>query len=758
VCVATAKSNAPAASQNRFDELMQLIRTGNAYQRAQSAWELVFVDDPRVVPELIKLLKDDKEKVRVHAANHLARLGDPRSTEALAEALKDSSLDVRRHAAEGLGKLGGEHHVPLLVELVMESLPQAGQRHQGSGLLLAATLQAISELSSKAPPEVVGLLEPVSTGEEIDGKLWGLYEATAQCLGRIGDEVAFDQLERADEVLSTRRSDYKTWYAVRKAMAAINPEGSPFDNPAASVLSSVRGGKLTDKDRDRLWVQPLVELDAAAVGEIEWALGFKETRRVDSLRRLVAVESLGEIGGHKAAEVLCRYLQERAVLAPERRIRNGYLFRVALLGLLKAEPEFETTEEACSFVGSLDDSDQEYFVRDLFRATPQGIPADVTVRLCERLLSPPTGNRLTGKYAPGVVVANLPAIGGVGAGDLLSRVLLESGKTKLKALAAKGLGTIKNYDAIPTLVKTSKMSKAPLAEIARALGRCNDRRALPVLIEMAGRDKLGRGAQWWTAAALARLGYDYDENAAIVREALPKTLEQAAWLDDKETIEAIAALIRQRRDVAQAVKTLEAIGTEEAVEKALNSVSSLIDLDSPPEAEKLEWMSRAAARLARNPGSRDERHYRHIAAVCEGVPDWFEIHQRVRPRPEGRSSYEAVRHLPGLARKLWMAEATRRLDLAAQKEGREKLQYNIPGCAVRAVDDIFDPELVPVLKRIAEESQSKVDFHGRYQRVDFYNVRSLAARILAEKTGQMHTFVDVDGRVHPGGWDPSREQ
>ena len=50
-----------------------------------------------------------------------------------------------------------------------------------------------------------------------------------------------------------------------------------------------------------------------------------------------------------------------------------------------------------------------------------------------------------------------------------------------------------------------------------------------------------------------------------------------------------------------------------------------------------------------------------------------------------------------------------------------------------------------------------MDFHGKRSIVRHYHVRSQAARILTEKTGQPYTFVDVDGRTHPGGWNPSQD-
>jgi hypothetical protein len=258
----------------------------------------------------------------------------------------------------------------------------------------------------------------------------------------------------------------------------------------------------------------------------------------------------------------------------------------------------------------------------------------------------------------------------------------------------------------------------------------------------------------WIAAALARLGKDYERNAAVVRKALPASLEQAEWLHDTETIRAVAAFVEDEAYTGErAISTLEAVGTEEAFE----ALTGHIDVNEIITPRRLQEHCAAAARMAEKLGNESENYYAEIATVSQAVPGWFEIHQLERPRPEARDSYETVKRHMALARRLWIAEATQRLDLAA-KENRLQAQSSISGGAVRAVSGIFGPELAPSLKRIAGESRDKVSFHGKYRMVDFYIVRSLAAKILTERTGQKHTFIDADGRTHPGGWDPSQER
>jgi hypothetical protein len=119
-------------------------------------------------------------------------------------------------------------------------------------------------------------------------------------------------------------------------------------------------------------------------------------------------------------------------------------------------------------------------------------------------------------------------------------------------------------------------------------------------------------------------------------------------------------------------------------------------------------------------------------------------------------SFNTVERHGALARKLWIAEATRRLDLSA-KEEKESFESNIPEQAVTAIVPLYSSELIPVLERISKESKSTVAFHGKDKIVKFYYVRSKAAEILTEKTGRQYSFIDVDGQRHPGGWNPSQE-
>jgi HEAT repeat protein len=756
LCKARLAENTPV--QNRLDDLMHVIRTGNAYQRTKAIPTFARIDDPRVVPVLMDLLKDEDSGVRTYAAQQLARLADKRSAEVLVSALTDPSGNVRMYAAEGLAKIGGDKHVPELVAAVMNHLPDPNTSDSESWYSVPA-LEAISKLSSKAPPDILELLGRISDESFVkDEDWWRLLENVAKCLGQIGDKAACDRLQQARKALETSYQDYKVWHAVCRALADIGPEESTFDRPAADILATVRVMMASYKEIRQRWTEPLVNIGPNTIEDLEWTLRFRENRNGDGERTLVAIEALGEIGGAEAAKVLRQYIErvlKEATIEPGSARGRAYPLRVAMLALLKAEPQRQTVEQVLSLLLSLDDFQQEYFMHDTFRAEPERIPNQIKVFLYGRILLRQPKAKPVDRYSPGGAAKFLGQIGGEEAGQALSEALLKSEDARIREAAATALGGIKGYDAIPVLIKAAALTNAPIAAIAAAMGTINDRRALPCLASFQSRQDLQQTERLCIAAVLARLGKDYDQNAAIVRKALPDSLELAQWLHDTKTIKAVAVFVEDQQEYTRqrAISTLEAMGTKEA----FDALTKFIDVEKITDPRRLEQLSAAVSRTAGGLGDNSSKdYYAEVAAVSRAVRGWFQITAMAQAPPEARDSYEMIKRQAELARKVWIVEASRRLDLAA-KGGRETFEHDIPGEAIRAVSDIFAPELVPVLQRIVRESRAKVSFHGKDKMVEFYHFRSLAAEILSKK-GKPYSFIDADGRSHPGGWNPSHEQ
>lgn len=753
--VCNAQATETTQGRNPFDELMHLIRTGNAYQRAEAIPSFARIADKRVVPVLMDLLKDQDSRVRVYAAQQLAGLADRRSADTLAEALDDVNGNVRRYAGEGLAKVGSEGHVPALVAAVMNHLPDPNTSDSESWHSVPA-LEAIAKLSSKAPPDILELLGKISDESFVkDEDWWRLLENVAKCLGQIRDKSAYDQLQQARKALETSYQDYKVWYAVRRALADIDTEGSRFDRPAADILATVRVMMASYKEIRQRWTEPLVNIGPNIIEDLECTLRFRENRNGDGERTLVAIEALGQIGGAEAAKVLRQYIErvlKQAAAEPRSTRGRAYPLRMAMLALLQAEPKKQTAEEVLSFLPALDDFQQEYFIVGTFHAKPETIPQEIKVFLYSKILLIQRKQEPSGSYAPSASAKFLRQIGGEESGQALSEALLKSEDARIREAAATALGGIKDYDAIPTLIKAAALSSAPIAGIAAAMGTINDKRALPCLATLQTRQDLRQTDRLCIAAALARLGKDYDQNAAIVRKALPDSLELAQWLHDTETTKAVAVFVEDQQEYTRqrAISTLEAIGTKEA----FDALTRFIDVERITDPRRLEELSAAVSRMAEKLGDDSKDYYVEIAAVSRAVRGWFLITAMAQPAPERRDTHELVKQQAALARKVWIAEASRRLDLAAKGE-QEIWRCDIPGEAIRAVKDIFAPELVPVLQRIVRESRAKVSFHGKDKMVEFYRVRSLAAEVLTEKTGTAYSFIDVDGRTHPGGWNPS---
>jgi len=774
--------NNAAKSNNQFEKLMEIISTGNSYQRANAIPGLARLDHPEVVPVLIGLLKDDNSQVRVYAAQQLSRLSDKRSTDAIVAALRDDNENVRRYAAQTLSTIGTSEHVPALVDGVINNLPDSAEPKKDWSI--QAMLEAIGKLSRNAPPKIVNLLGDITGEKEVHKDMWWFYQAIAICLEQAGDKAVYSELKRVDDILSNGKQDYKAWYAFRKALGSIAPKTDPFNRPAADILYSVRLFKITQEGIRKQWILPLAEFGEGAIDDLAWSITFEGEE--DRGRKNIAIQALGEIGGEKAAKALREYIHsslsklknsgvntatfssrlavpgiDMPVPTPPMptmtgieqdrlRGRDLYSFRLALPALLKAQPSRETAEEVIDLLPILDMA-QDYVLYDISKVSGQKISTDFKVFFYKtNLMEPPRerywrGNEFT--------AANLlKDTGGKMAGEALSEVLLKSENPIARFAAAKALGSIQGYDALPTLIKAAREQKTSVDALSQAMGRINNPRALAILEDMEGREKLSQMDRLWLAAALARLGKDYDKNAEILRNSLPASYEPMTLLNDAETINVLIDKIQSGPMYGQAISTLEAIGSREA----LAALGKLIEQDRISSPERYREIASVATRIAERLEVNSRSYYNDIATVSEAVPDWFEIHQRVQPSPEDRASFKVVEHHGVLARKLWIAEATRRLDLAA-KEDNESHESNIPEQAVTAIEPIYGSELIPVLERIVKESKSTVDFHGKYKIASFYNVRSKAAEILTEKTGQQYTFINVDGRSHLGGWLPSQE-
>jgi hypothetical protein len=399
----------------------------------------------------------------------------------------------------------------------------------------------------------------------------------------------------------------------------------------------------------------------------------------------------------------------------------------------------------------LDDFEQERLVYEVSAVPREVIPLDVKTAFYRMALLGDAEVEPLGRYGAPRAADMLGQVGGVQAGVMLSAILFRTPNSGTAETAARALGTIEDYDAVPSLVEALGMPGAREDAIAQALGTIADARAIPALKQAARGERLDEQDRLWIAAALARLGQDYAENAAIIRAALPRSLEQAGWLRDDESIRAIGAFVGQGiGSVDQAALALERIGTTDALE----ILADKIELGVVSEPAVVREVAEAAQRIAERLDDSSQVRWAQVATVAGAVRDSFAMMQRIAPMPRENRPPAVMATEPALARRLWIAEANRILDVAAREEGTA---YRITDSAVLAIEPLFASELVPTFERISKEDREAASIQTVHGFARHYHVRSLAARILTERTGRPYTFVDVDGRTHPGGWDPSQE-
>ena len=115
--------------RSQIETLLRDIEDEDGRLRADSAYELGFVSDPRASKALGKALRDKDEKVRELAAGALARLGDEGAIPDLVKALGDKNEAVGQAAFEALRKFGPAA-VPTLIEETSEGARALGSRPQ----------------------------------------------------------------------------------------------------------------------------------------------------------------------------------------------------------------------------------------------------------------------------------------------------------------------------------------------------------------------------------------------------------------------------------------------------------------------------------------------------------------------------------------------------------------------------------------------------------------------------------------------------
>src|SRR5437867_2400666 len=113
--------------RSQLETLVRDLRDEDARMRADSAYELGFVREPRSSKALLETLGDKEEKVREMAVGSLSRLGEAGAIPKLVGLLGDKAASVREAAADALRRFGPAA-IPDLISQVSAGAEQSRAR------------------------------------------------------------------------------------------------------------------------------------------------------------------------------------------------------------------------------------------------------------------------------------------------------------------------------------------------------------------------------------------------------------------------------------------------------------------------------------------------------------------------------------------------------------------------------------------------------------------------------------------------------
>ncbi len=146
-----------------------VVKTMGGYFTPHSHLETLLLD-----------LEDDNVAMRADAAYELGFVGDPRATNALLVVLDDKEEKVRRLAVAALGRLGAEDTLPRLIERLGD--PSSSVRE--------AAASSVRSFGPRAIPALLLEIERGSGKRKAAPRVLG----AADLLGKVGDDRALDPL------------------------------------------------------------------------------------------------------------------------------------------------------------------------------------------------------------------------------------------------------------------------------------------------------------------------------------------------------------------------------------------------------------------------------------------------------------------------------------------------------------------------------------------------------------------------------------
>jgi len=710
--------------------------------------------DECLIPLLKELLKNDSEDIRIIAADKLRTLADPNTLEALENAVNDEALWVRQYAAVGIAhinKINPEKHLPIFINAVLEKWPN-DNTEQYDNYFFRTFFDRIITYSNSFPPE---LIEPVRN-LKAEGINCSLFSNILNLILKTRDPNCIELLIEMENKFSESKGSYTMWYKIKKTLAEIEPDMFPFNNPAADIIGGkitrYAGASLSEFIPDDVKLS-LVKLGDKAVDDLEWALTFDKNE--ENIKIRFYLEVLGEIGTPRAIRVIKNFLNKHIVYQKEikrekvedekidvyYRHYSVLYIKSASIALLTADANQQNIETAVKMYDLVKNHFREAYLLSISEMSKERLSDYKKLEIFKGIYKAMDTTREAVS-----LLHSLYAISGPQAGQFVSDILVESTDNEVRTLAIYLLTSIsyKNYDAVPTLIKALDIPDIPFGQIARAFGDINDIRAIPALKKMEEKTGEFEGENLWIPAALAKFGCDYEKNAKIIRDKLPDSMHQAGWLNDTETIRRLGQFIDKRYNSYFGAFTLQSIGTKEAFEQ----IKKYIEGGNTCRPYDYRLICEIAEKMAdeHQPGLAPK--YNKLKVVAENVYHWFPPETS-----DADESEDILYQYPLVVRKLWANEVNARLD-EPEESGNIPAVAEISSNLLENIMPFYDPELIPVFEKIIKEYKHAEYVQINGDNITYHSIRSIASKILSEKTGKKYMFIDVDGQEHPGGWTP----
>jgi HEAT repeat protein len=266
-------------------------------------------------PEAVELLQtamgDHRPEIAAAAAEVLARLGDARSFKPLCASLKEQNVEVRLFAAEALGILGDARAVVPLSEAVSLNRPETVHLSQDEGRAEAAAVRSLGKIGDRV---AVDMLEKVLQFAkwDVSGTQWGTFVAAAEALARLGNSRAGEALRGA-----LANSNWQIRLSAAEALARIG------DRPASEIEDYFAEAAGCSRHAiDAVW--QAVFPAAQAFGKGQAVPDMDETW----YRCLAVVEAIACIGDPRAIDMLCAIMSVRHLPPDIRATVGGVLCRI----------------------------------------------------------------------------------------------------------------------------------------------------------------------------------------------------------------------------------------------------------------------------------------------------------------------------------------------------------------------------------------------------------------------------------------------